>query len=74
MKQMLRRLRNSDDLFLDNSITLAENKQTNLAKANDSNKKCMAINDAHNKRGTTSIGFAQRGNMPPKVWALHSTE
>jgi hypothetical protein len=32
-----------------------------LAKADDSNMKRMAINDAHNKRGTTSIGFAQCG-------------
>ncbi len=55
------RLRDSDGLFLDNSITLAEDKRTSLAKANDNNKKRMAINDAHNKRGTTRIGFPQRG-------------
>ncbi len=58
IKQMLRRLRDSNNLFLDNSITLAEDKQASLAKANDSNKKCMAINTAHIKRGTKSIGFA----------------
>jgi len=58
---MLRRLCNSDDLFLDDSITLAEDKRTSLVKADDSNRKLMAINDAHNKCGTTSIGFAQRG-------------
>jgi hypothetical protein len=61
IKQMLRRLRDSNDLFLDNSITLAEDKQTSLAKADNSNKKRMAINTAHTKRGTKSIGFAQRG-------------
>jgi hypothetical protein len=61
IKQTLRRLRDSDNLFLNNSITLAEDKRTSLAKANDNNKKCMAINDAHNKRGTTRIGFTQRG-------------
>ena len=61
IKQTLRRLRDSNDLFLDDSITLAEDKRTSLAKANDSNRKCMAINDAQTKRGTTSIGFAQRG-------------
>ena len=61
IKQTLQRLRDSDDLFLNNSITLAEDERTSLAKADDSNRKCMAINDAHNKRGTTSIGFAQRG-------------
>ena len=58
---MLRCLRDSDDLFLDDSITLAENEWTSLAKADDSNKKRMAINNAHTKCGTTSIGFAQRG-------------
>jgi len=61
IKQMLQRLCDSDDLFLDDSITLAEDKQTSLAKADDSNRKRMANNDAHNKRGTTSIGFAQCG-------------
>jgi hypothetical protein len=58
---MLQQLRDSNDLFLDNSITLAEDERTSLAKANDSNKKCMAINTAHIKRGTTSIGFAKHG-------------
>ena len=61
MKRTLRRLRDSDDLFLDDSITLAEDERTSLAKANDSNRKRMAINNAHNNHGTTSIGFAQRG-------------
>ncbi len=61
IKQMLRCLRDSDNLFLDDSITRAEDERTSLAKANESNKKRMAINAAHSKRGTTSIGFAQRG-------------
>ena len=61
IKQTLRRLRVSDNLFLDDSITLAEDEQTSLAKADETNKKCMAINAAHTKRGTTSIGLAQRG-------------
>jgi hypothetical protein len=61
IKQTLRQLRDSVDLFLDNSITLAKDKRTSLAKANNSNKKRMAINTAHTKHGTTSIGFAQRG-------------
>jgi hypothetical protein len=58
---MLRQLRNSDDLFLDNSITLAEDERTSLAKNDTSNKKRAAINTAHTKRGTPSIGFAQWG-------------
>ena len=61
IKQTLRRLRDSDNLFLNDSITLAEDERTSLAKANESNKKRMAINAAHTKQGTTSIGFAQRG-------------
>jgi hypothetical protein len=32
-----------------------------LAKADETNKKLMAINAAHTKRSTTSIGLAQRG-------------
>jgi hypothetical protein len=58
---MLQHLRDSNNLFLNNSITLAEDERTRLAKADKSNRKRMAINAAHSKRGTTSIGFAQRG-------------
>jgi hypothetical protein len=61
IKQTLRRLRDSDDLFLNNSITLAEDEQTSLAKNDTSNKKRAAINTAHTKRGTPSIGLAQWG-------------
>jgi hypothetical protein len=61
IKQTLRRLRDSDNLFLDNSITLAEDERTSLAKADKTDKKRMAIDAAHTKRGTTSIGLAQRG-------------
>ncbi len=61
IKQMLRRLHDSNNLFLNDSITLAEDKRNSLAKADESNKKRMAINAAHTKQGTTSIGFAQRG-------------
>ncbi len=61
IKQTLRRLRDSNNLFLNDSITLAEDKRTSLAKADESNKQRMAINAAHTKRGTTSIGFTQRG-------------
>jgi hypothetical protein len=61
IKQMLLRLCNSVDLFLDNSITLAEDEWTSLAKTNTSNKKRAAIDTAHTKDGTPSIWFAQRG-------------
>ncbi len=61
IKQTLRRLQDNDDLFLNNSITLAEDKQTSLAKDNTNNKKRLAINAAHTKHGTPSIGIAQCG-------------
>ena len=61
IKQTLRRLRDSDNLFLDDSITLAEDERTSLAKADETDKKRMAINAAHTKRGTAtrSIGLVQ---------------
>ena len=47
IKQTLRRLRDSDNLVLDDSITLAEDKRTSLAKADETIKIPMAINAAH---------------------------
>ena len=61
IKQTLRRLRDSNNLFLDDSITLTEDERTSLAKADETNKKRKAINAAHTKCGTTSLGLAQRG-------------
>ena len=60
IKQALQRLRDSDDLLLDNSITLTEDERTSLAKCNTSNKKRSTINSAHTKRGTTSIDSTHR--------------
>jgi len=57
-------------LFLDNSITRAEDERTILAKDDNSNKKRLAIDAAHIKRGTTTIGFAQRGRSA--VYSLGS--
>jgi hypothetical protein len=65
-------LHDSDNLFLDDSITLAGDERTSLAKANETNKKRMAINAAHTNRGTTSIGLAQRGcNAAYNLGARH---
>ncbi len=61
IKQMLWRLHDSEDLFLNNSTTLAEDEWTSLAKDDTNNKKRLAINAAHTKRGTPSIGIAQHG-------------
>ncbi len=48
IKQTLQCLRDSDNLFLDDSITLSEDERTSLAKADETDKKRMAINAAHN--------------------------
>ena len=61
IKQTLQCLRDSNNLFLDDSITLTEDERTSLAKADETNKKRKAINAAHTKCGTTSLGLAQRG-------------
>ncbi len=59
--QTLRQLRENDDLILDNSITISEDKCTNLAKNNDSKTKCKAINSSHVRQDKPSIGLAQHG-------------
>ena len=71
IKRTLRCLWDSNDLFLDDSITLAEDERITVVKANKSNMKRMAINAAHTKRGMTNIGFAQRGHNA--VYSLGST-
>jgi hypothetical protein len=61
IKQTLQRLRKSDDLFLDNSITQAEDERAAIAKNNTNNAKCMAIDSTHAQRNQPTIGLAQRG-------------
>ncbi len=60
--QTLRQLRENDDLFLDNSITITEDKRTDLAKNDDSNAKRKAIDLSHIRQDKPSIGLAQRGH------------
>jgi hypothetical protein len=57
IKQTLRQLRESDDLFLDNSITHAEDERTAIAKNNTNNAKRVAINFAHAQRNQPTIGL-----------------
>jgi hypothetical protein len=61
IKQTLRRLRKSDNLFLDNSITQAKDECTAIAKNDTNNAKCVAIDSAHAQRDQPTIGLAQRG-------------
>jgi hypothetical protein len=57
VRQTLQRLHENDNLFLDNSITITEDKRTNLAKNNDSNTKRKAIDSAHVRQDKPSIGI-----------------
>ena len=59
IKQMLRLLSKSKNLFLDNNITQAKDKI--LAKGNQTNTQCRAIDSAHVKNNKPAIGLAQRG-------------
>jgi hypothetical protein len=61
IKQTLRQLCQSDDLFLDNSITHAKDKHNAIAKGNTNNAKCVAINSAHLQCNQPTIRLAQRG-------------
>jgi hypothetical protein len=61
IKRMLRLLSGSENLFLDNSITQAEDERTILAKGDQTNTQCRAINSAHVKNNKPAIGLAQRG-------------
>jgi hypothetical protein len=49
IKQTLRWLHESDDVFLDNSITQAKDERTAITKNNTNNAKHVAINSAHAK-------------------------
>ncbi len=61
IKRMLRLLSKSKNLFLDNNITQAEDERTILAKGDQTNTQCRAINSAHVKNNKPAIGLAQRG-------------
>jgi hypothetical protein len=59
IKQTLWRLCKSDNLFLDNSITHAEDKRTAIAKNNTNKSKHMTIDSTHAQRDQSTIGLAQ---------------
>ncbi len=65
IKQMLRLLSKSENLFLDNNMTQAEDERTILAKGDQTNTQRRALNSAHVKNNKPAIGLAQHGcNMP----------
>jgi hypothetical protein len=61
IKRTLRLLSKSDNLFLDNSITQAEDERTILAKGEQTNTQRRAIDAAHVKNNKPTIGLAQHG-------------
>ncbi len=76
VQQMLRGLHKNDNLFLDNSITIKEDKCIDLAKNDNSNAKRKAINLSHIRQDKPNIGLLQRGrnsvyNMSPTFnWTI----
>jgi hypothetical protein len=60
IKQTLRRLRKSDNLFLDNSTTHAKDKHTAITKNDTNNAKYVAIDSVHAQRNQPTIRLAQR--------------
>ncbi len=58
IKRMLRLLSKSENLFLDNNITQAEDERTILAKGDQTNTQRRAIKSAHIKNNKPAIGLA----------------
>ena len=61
VRQMLRQLQESDDLFLNNRITITEDERTVLAKNDTTYAKCNTIDYAHITQDKPSIVLVQHG-------------
>ncbi len=61
IKLTLRLQSKNENLFLDNSITQAEDEWAVLAKGNQTNLQCLAIDSAHVNSNKPAIGLTQRG-------------
>jgi hypothetical protein len=72
IKQMLRRLHDSDNLFLDSSITLAEDEWTSLAKNDTSNKNVRQSTQPTPSVTHQALGLPNGDATLHTVWALHS--
>ncbi len=59
-QQTVQQLQESNDLYLDNSITQAEDERTTMAKNDNKNEKRLAINAAHAKQNKPRIGIVQK--------------
>ncbi len=62
IKLTLRLLSKNKNLFLDNSITQAKDEQTVLAKGDQTNLQCLAIDSTHLNSNKPAIGLTQRGH------------
>ena len=61
LKLTLWRLKDSEELFFDNSITQAEDERTTMAKNDNKNARRIAIDAAHAKQDKPQIGMVQQG-------------
>ena len=61
LKLTLQRLKDSEELFFDNSITQAEDERTTMAKNDNNNARRIAIDAAHAKPNKPRIGMVQQG-------------
>jgi len=69
IKQTLRRLRDSDDMFLNNSITRAEDERTILDKDSTIWQSTLPTSSVAQQ----ALVLPNGATMPPTVWAQHST-
>ena len=63
LKLTLQRVKDSEELFFDNSITQAEDERTTMAKNDNNNASArrLAIDAAHAKQDKPQIGMVQQG-------------
>jgi hypothetical protein len=71
IKQTLWQLRNSDGLFLDNSITLTENNWTSLAKNDTSNKNMWQSTQPTPSVAHQALGLPNGDATLHTVWTPH---
>ena len=61
VKETLQRLKEQEELFFDNFITIAEDERTSLAKGDTKNAKKQKIEDAHKPTSQPALSLMQRG-------------
>jgi hypothetical protein len=74
IKQTLRLLRKSDNLFLDNSITHTKGERTTIAKNDTINAKHVAIDSSHANATNQPSGLLNPANIQPTALVSSSIE